>query len=104
MIDVDLDHARRDRRWIGSIDDAWREQVGMERRRNERFGALPIPECQRRGTLLQDPVPQRRCSILLDDILNQQIVPFETDGGVASARVIPELSDRIARLLCQHIA
>jgi hypothetical protein len=59
MIDVDLDHVRLDRRRIGSIDDARREQIAVERRRDERVVALPIPERQRRGALCQDPIPLR---------------------------------------------
>src|SRR6185503_466552 len=76
----------------------------MEGRRHERLGALAIPEGQRRGTLRQDLVPLRRWSFLLDDILNQQFVPFETDCGIAGTRLVPELSDRVARLLSQHVA
>ena len=103
MIDVDLDHVRRDRRRIGSIDDARCEQVGMERRRHERLGALPIPEGQRGGPLRQDLVPLRRWSIHLGDRLEQQVVPFEADRGIARPRLVAEPSDRISRFLGEHI-
>ena len=103
MIDVDLDHVRRDRRRIGAVDDAGREQVGLERHRHERLGALPIPELQRRWTLFQDPIPIRRWPIRLEDMLNQQIVPLEADCRIACARLVPERRDGIPRLLGQHV-
>src|SRR5262245_10223235 len=100
MIDVDLNHARFDRRWIGSIDDARGEQVVVERGRGARIGALATPQRQASTALLHNPVPLWRWPILPAEILDQLVAPLEANRRISRRRVVPELCDRLARLLC----
>ena len=103
MVQLDVAHARHDRRRIVAVHEAGRQQVVVEHDGGQRFAALPVPELQRRRTLRVDLVPVGRWFVVLRHILDEIVVPLEAGRFVARARRRDQLTNGITRLLREHL-